>query len=108
MHGTDYPGQRVETNMTRPPYHTHEEGHKCASTVTPQKIRFGPGSLPKVNYDAQAISISRVALCTDKTVAQFKSISTVKNVLSKASIDVAILNIFKVDLTKRSFKYIMH
>ena len=93
--------------MTRHFYYTHEEGHKYAVTVTPQKIRFGVGSLRRVNCDAQALSISIAALYIDKTVAQFKCISTVKGALSKASIDVAILEKFESDLTKRSFKYTM-
>ena len=93
--------------MTRHFYYTHEEDHKYAFTVTPQKIRFGVGSLRRVNCDAQSLNISIDALYIDKTVAQFKCISTVKGALSKASIDVAILEKFETDLTKRSFKYTM-
>tara|TARA_B100000676_G_C18023951_1_gene814405 strand:- start:628 stop:918 length:291 start_codon:yes stop_codon:yes gene_type:complete len=93
--------------MTRHTYYTHEEDHKYAFTVTPQKIRFGVGSLRRVNCDAQALSISIVALYIDKTVAQFKCISTVKGALSKASIDNAILEKFETDLTTRSSKYTM-
>jgi len=94
--------------MTRRTYYNHEEDHKYAFTVTSQKIRCGVGSLRRVNCDAQALSISIVALYIDKTVAQFKCISTVKGTLSKAKIDVAILERFETHLTKRSFKYTMH
>jgi hypothetical protein len=55
--------------MTLSPYNLHGEGRESAFTVTPPKIKFGPGSLHEVGYDAKAHVMSRVVLYTDKKVA---------------------------------------
>lgn len=90
--------------MTLSPYYTHGDGRESAFTVTPPKIKFGPGSLREVGHDAKALGMSRVALYTDKTVAQLECVSTVKQALSDANIDVAVFDEVEVEPTDKSFK----
>ena len=89
--------------MTLSPYYTHGDGRESA-TVTPPKIKFGPGSLREVGHDAKALGMSRVALYTDKIVAQLECVSTVKQALSDANIDVAVFDEVEVEPTDKSFK----
>ena len=90
--------------MTLSPYYTHGDGRESAFTVTPPKIKFGPGSLREVGHDAKALGMSRVALYTDKTVAQLECVSTVKQALSDANIGVAVFDEVEVEPTDKSFK----
>jgi len=90
--------------MTLSPYYTHGEGRESAFTVTPPKIKFGPGSLREVGHDAKAHGMSRVALYTDKKVAGLEPVATVKAALSAAGVDVVIFDEVEVEPTDKSFK----
>ncbi len=90
--------------MTLSPYYTHGEGRESAFTVTPPKIKFGPGSLREVGHDAKAQGMSRAALYTDKKVAGLEPVATVKGALSNAGIDVVIFDEVEVEPTDKSFK----
>ena len=90
--------------MTLSPYYTHGEGRESAFTVTPPKIKFGPGSLREVGHDAKAHGMSRVALYTDKKVAGLEPVATVKAALSNAGVDVVIFDEVEVEPTDKSFK----
>lgn len=90
--------------MTLSPYYTHTEGRESAFTVTPPKIKFGPGSLREVGHDATALGMTRVALFTDKSVARLEPVATVQASLKAAGIDVAVFDEVEVEPTDRSFK----
>jgi alcohol dehydrogenase class IV len=90
--------------MTLSPYYTHGEGRESAFTVTPPKIKFGPGSLREVGHDAKAHGMSRAALYTDKKVAGLEPVATVKAALSHAGVDVVIFDEVEVEPTDKSFK----
>lgn len=90
--------------MTLSPYYTHADGRESAFTVTPPRIKFGPGSLREVGHDAAQLGITRAALFTDKSVAKLEPVATVKAALNAASIDVAVFDEVEVEPTDRSFK----
>lgn len=90
--------------MTLSPYYTHGEGRESAFTVTPPKIKFGPGSLREVGHDAKAQGMSRAALYTGKKVAGLEPVATVKGALSNAGVDVVIFDEVEVEPTDKSFK----
>ena len=90
--------------MTLSPYYVHAEGREAAFTVTPPKIKFGPGALREVGHDARAHCITRAALFTDANVAGLESVATVTSALKGAGIDVAIYDAVEVEPTDKSFK----
>tara|TARA_B100000676_G_scaffold85029_1_gene85066 strand:- start:5506 stop:6816 length:1311 start_codon:yes stop_codon:yes gene_type:complete len=90
--------------MTLSPYYVHAEGCEAAFTVTPPKIKFGPGALREVGHDARALCITRAALFTDANVAGLESVATVTSALKDAGIDVAIYDAVEVEPTDKSFK----
>ena len=90
--------------MTLSPYYVHAEDREAAFTVTPPKIKFGPGALQEVGHDARAHGIARTALFTDANVAELNSVATVTSALKNAGIDVAIYDEVEVEPTDRSFK----
>jgi hydroxyacid-oxoacid transhydrogenase len=90
--------------MTLSPYNSHDEGRESAFTVTPPKIKFGPGSLHEVGYDAKAHVMSRVVLYTDKKVAGLEPVAIAKAALSAVDVDVVTFDEVEAEPTDKSFK----
>ncbi len=79
-------------------------GNEHVFSVDPSAIRFGVGALAEVGHDAQQLGLKRVALFTDKAVAQLEAVTTVFSALRAVGVDVVIYDEVRVEPTDGSFK----
>jgi len=79
-------------------------GNEHVFSVDPSAIRFGVGALAEVGHDAQQLGLKRVALFTDKAVAQLEAVMIVSSALRAVGVDVVIYDEVRVEPTDGSFK----
>lgn len=79
-------------------------GNEHVFSVDPSAIRFGVGALAEVGHDAQQLGMKRVALFTDKAVAQLEAVTIVFSALRAVGVDVVIYDDVRVEPTDGSFK----
>jgi alcohol dehydrogenase class IV len=79
------------------------EGNEQVFAVDPTAIRFGPGALAEVGYDARELGLKRVAVFTDAVVAKLQATETVKAALSQAGVDFEVYDAVRVEPTDASF-----
>ncbi|MFQ5938195.1 MAG: hydroxyacid-oxoacid transhydrogenase [Acidiferrobacterales bacterium] len=84
-------------------YYEFVEGHESVFAVDPTAIRFGPGVLNEIGYDARRLGLARVALYTDRVVGQLEAVATATNALRDAGVDVAVYNEVRIEPTDESF-----
>lgn len=90
--------------MTLDRYFAPAAGGDTAFTVEAPRIKFGVGAIGEIGADAKALGMTRVALFTDKRVAQFEAVAKAKAALASAGLDVAVFDEVAVEPTDRSFK----
>jgi len=79
------------------------EGNEQVFAVDPTAIRFGPGALAEVGYDAGELGLKRVAVFTDAVVGRLEALDTVKTALSQAGVDFEVYDSVRVEPTDESF-----
>ncbi len=85
-------------------YFTHSDGGDKAFSITANNIKFGMGVLAEIDDDARILGMRRVAIYTDKNVANLEPVRVVKRALQNAGIDVAVFDETEIEPTDRSFK----
>ena len=78
--------------------------HEHVFAVDPSAIRFGPGALAEIGHDAAELGLKRVALFTDRSVAQLECVATVRAALAQAGADVVVYDEVHVEPTDVSFQ----
>lgn len=89
--------------MALSPYFRPTDSGDSAFTVEAPKIKFGVGSLQEVGSDARALSLSKVAVFTDRVVKDLPAFATVTMALKDAGIDYAVFSETEVEPTDKSF-----
>ena len=84
-------------------YMVTAEGDPAFTIELPQ-FSFGEGCLGEAGAHAKSLSLGRVALFTDKRVAQLPHIETVKRSLREAGVDFAVYDEVQVEPTDVSFR----
>ncbi len=84
-------------------YYEFVEGNESVFAVDPTAIRFGPGVLREIGYDAQQLGLKRVALFTDTTVSQLEPVAVATKALRDAGVDVVLYDEVHVEPTDQSF-----
>ncbi len=79
------------------------QGNEQIFAVDPTAIRFGPGVLNEIGYDATELDLKRVAVFTDKGVGGLEAVDTVKKALSKSGVEFELYDEVRVEPTDRSF-----
>ena len=90
--------------MSIDPYYTMTETGDTAFAVEGATVKFGPGVLTEIGDDARGMGISRVAVFTDRWVAQLKPLETVLTSLRRAGIDAVVYDEVAVEPTDGSFQ----
>lgn len=83
-------------------YYEFTEGRESVFAVDPSAIRFGSGVLQEVGHDARGLGLKRVALYTDRVVAQLDIVADAIKALRDAGIDVVVYDGVHVEPTDRS------
>ena len=73
-------------------------------SVEAPKIKFGNGVLNELGEDAKSLGMKRVAVFTDRIVAEQESLTIAVNSLEKVGMECEIYNEVEVEPTDRSFK----
>lgn len=84
-------------------YYTLAEGGDSAFSIDASSITFGRGAIPEVGDQARTLGLKRVALFTDKVVAQLPIVSAALASLHAADIDAVVYDEVKVEPTDQSF-----
>jgi hydroxyacid-oxoacid transhydrogenase len=85
-------------------YYDFIEGNEHVFAVDPTAIRFGPGALAEIGHDARELGLKRVALFTDRGVAELEAVATVTAALRAVDVDVTIYDEVRVEPTDKSFQ----
>jgi alcohol dehydrogenase class IV len=80
------------------------EGGDRTFEVDTSRIKYGSGALREAGYDAKELGMRRVALFTDKTLAQLEPPKTVAAALRAAGLDVAVYDETSIEPTDASFR----
>ena len=80
------------------------DGNEQVFAVDPSAIRFGQGALAEIGHDARALGLARVALFTDRRVADLEAVATVTSALRAVDVEVTVYDEVRVEPTDRSFK----
>lgn len=65
--------------------------HETVFTVDPVPLKYGHGALSEIGEDAKALGMTRVALFTDRTVGTLPCVSTAREALTGAGLEVELL-----------------
>ena len=84
-------------------YYAEIEGGENAFSVDVAAITFGPGCLAEAGDRARALGLKRVALFTDPVLAELPPVTTVRESLRSAGVDVALYDQVRVEPTDQSF-----
>ena len=84
-------------------YYAEIEGGENAFSVDVAAITFGPGCLAEAGDRARALGLKRVALFTDPVLAKLPPVTTVRESLRSAGVDVALYDQVRVEPTDQSF-----
>ncbi len=79
-------------------------GHESIFTVDFNAIKYGPGALDELSFDAQELGISRAALFTDPQVRSLEYVHRAIRKLDKAGIDYEVYDAVSIEPTDASFK----
>ena len=90
--------------MSVDPYYTFSETGDSAFVVEGSTLKFGIGALAEVGNDARNLGMKRVAIFTDRVVAQLPPVAAVAASLTAAGIDAVIYDQVVVEPTNASFK----
>jgi hydroxyacid-oxoacid transhydrogenase len=85
-------------------YQPAGDGFDSAFTVDASRITFGRGCLAELGERAAALGMTRVALCSDATVAQCSFFDTAQRSLRAAGLDVVPYTDTHVEPTDESFR----
>ncbi|MGA0156921.1 MAG: hydroxyacid-oxoacid transhydrogenase [bacterium] len=85
-------------------YFTRKLGGDKVFSVEAPKIKFGNGVLNELGEDAKSLGMRRVAVFTDRIVAEQESLTIAVNSLEKAGMECEIYDEVEVEPTDRSFK----
>ncbi|MEL0344184.1 MAG: iron-containing alcohol dehydrogenase, partial [Deltaproteobacteria bacterium] len=85
-------------------YFTRKLGGDKVFSVEAPKIKFGNGVLNELGEDAKSLGMRRVAVFTDRIVAEQESLEIAVKSLEKAGMECQIYNEVEVEPTDRSFK----
>ena len=83
-------------------YYEFTEGRESVFAVDPSAIRFGPGVLQEVGHDARSLGLKRIALYTDRVVAQLDIVADAIKALRDAGIDAVVYGDVHVEPTDQS------
>ena len=84
-------------------YYAPEEGGDSAFSVDLSAITFGRGCLSEAGDVAAALGIERIALMTDKRMAELEHLAAVRRSLEQAGVDFAVYDEVRVEPTDESF-----
>jgi hydroxyacid-oxoacid transhydrogenase len=84
-------------------YYAPDEAHETAFAIDASRIVFGRGALDELGDQVRALGCARVALLTDRRVAQLEHLARARRSLQAANIDVAVYDEVKVEPTDASF-----
>ncbi len=85
------------------PHYQPTAGCETIFTVDPRPVKFGPGAIAEIGFDAKALGMQQVALFTDTIVATLEPFQTALKALEKAGIEVEIYSRTEVEPTNESF-----
>lgn len=85
-------------------YYAFTEHGDDIFSVDASAIKFGPGALREVGDDARTLGLGRVALYTDRVLADLDHVARVVESLRAAGIDVAVYDEVRVEPTDVSFQ----
>lgn len=80
------------------------DGGDTAFTIDASTITFGRGCLNEAGDRAAALGLERIALFTDRRMAELPYVDTVRRSLTDAGLDVAVYDEVHVEPTDQSFK----
>ena len=80
------------------------DGNEHVFAVDPNAIRFGQGAFAEIGHDARELGLARVALFTDRRVAELEAVATVTSALRAVDVDVTVYDEVRVEPTDQSFK----
>jgi len=73
-------------------------------SVDVSKVRFGPGAIDEVGQEARLLGISRVAVFTDRRVAELSLFSDAMAAIRGADLDPVVYDTVRVEPTDQSFR----
>ncbi|SDG53706.1 hydroxyacid-oxoacid transhydrogenase [Roseospirillum parvum] len=73
-------------------------------TVEAVTLKYGRGALAEVGLEARALGMDRVALFTDRHLAETELVATVQEALKQAGLDVVLYDQVRVEPTDQSFQ----
>ncbi len=82
---------------------TRRDNGEYAYTIEATKLKFGVGAITEIGHDAKALGMSRIALYTDKRVANLEHVATAAKAIRDARLGVEIYDAVEVEPTDRSF-----
>ena len=91
-------------NMTTQELYSQRPGGETVFTVPGSSVKFGPGALREVGEDARAMGLQRVALFTDKHVAETQCFATLIGALTDAGVETVVYDRLRVEPTDQSFR----
>jgi len=84
-------------------HYAHAEGGDAVFSVDISAITFGPGALAEAGDHARQLGLKRIALFTDKRLAQLEHVGIVHRSLLAAGLDVVIYDDVAVEPSDASF-----
>ncbi len=79
-------------------------GGEAVFSIDPASVAFGRGALGELGEHVRALGARRVALFTDRTVAQLPPVESARRALAAAGVDVAVYDEVHVEPTDGSFQ----
>ena len=90
--------------MAGPYYFAPAESGDNTIAVDSASVKFGPGALREIGYDAKGMGMTRVGLFTDKNVARLEAVDTIVESLQGEGIDVVVYDEVRCEPTDGSFR----
>jgi hydroxyacid-oxoacid transhydrogenase len=85
-------------------YYTLEQGGDAAFSINVSQLTFGPGCVGEAGDRARELGLKRVALFTDRRLAELPFVHTARRSLEEAGVDCAVYSEVEVEPTDASFQ----
>ncbi len=80
-----------------------QEGCETIFTVDPRPVKFGPGAIAEIGFDARALGMHRVAVFTDTQIAELELFEVALKALANAGIETQVYSQTLIEPTNESF-----